>query len=200
MLQGSLSIQASTISDMKIEDFGELQSRYQALSIAERAKTVLEDAQPALKTARRVIDTLKQDKNMKSIFDKMRKNSMLIAKIRPSDARTALMDKSCDFLSETSHKLAAWEKTMERLSQGEAISSNQGGKEYIRADEPLALLVSGAGSISHYTSIIQIALMDLSRKSKAGSTDFSAMTAEIRRCSTVLSDYENASLFHTLVH
>jgi hypothetical protein len=198
-MQNSAAIQSSGLSSMKLEDFGQLQVRYQALPIAARAKAILEDAAPALQTAQRIIAGLNDQPDMKKIFDKIRKNSMLIGKMRPSDARVALMDKSCDFLKDASHKLSAWQKTMERLSQGEAIAS-EGGKEYIKSDEPLALLVASTGSISSYMSIIQLALMEISRADKANAGAYVSMTAEMRRCSTVLSDYENASLFHTLVH
>lgn len=203
MLQTNAATQASgqsaSLASLKLEDFGQLQARYQALSIAERAKAILVDAKPALEVAQRIVATLAAQDDSKKIFDAIRNNSMLIGKMRPSDARIALSDKSCNFLDETARKLAAWQKTMERLSQGEAIGT-QGGKEYIKSDEPLALSVSSAGSISSYISVVQLALMEISRKDKSNASKYASMIAEIRRCSTVLSDYENASLFHALVH
>lgn len=198
MLQGNAS-PAHGLAGLKIEDFGELQARYQSMKLKERAKAVLSDSKPALEVAERIFSDMSRQEDCKEVFDKLRKNSMLIAKLRPSDARVALTDGSCDFLKETLRRLAAWRKTMERLADGEAIAI-RGNEEFIRADEPLAIAISSAVGISNYISIVQLALMELSRKDEAQKAKYASITAEIRRCATVLSDYENASSFHSVVH
>lgn len=199
MLQNNPMKQTSNISNMKIEDFGLLQSRYQSLTLANRAKAVLADAEPALQAADRILTQLAEQKESKQAFEKLRRNSLLVGKMRPSDAKVALMDHTCDFLKETARKLATWRKTMERLSAGEAIAT-ENNKEFIQGDQPLALAVSGCMGISNYISIIQLALMDISKGDSKNAGKYASMMAEIRRCATVLSDYENASSFQALVH
>lgn len=194
MLQSSsASASPPGLSRLKIEDFGELQARYQALSLSERASHVLADACPALQMAERIFSELSTHASCKELLDKLRKNSMLVAKLRPSEARVTLMDDSCDFMKETLRKLAIWRKTMERLASGEAIGYN-GSKEFIRAEEPLALTIAGTFGISNYLSIGQLVLMELSKMEGNKKKEYASMTAEIRRCATVLSDYENALL------
>jgi hypothetical protein len=183
---------------MKIEDFGELQLRYQPLAPGARATAVLADAHVALQVAERVLTKLSERSDCKQFFDKIRKNSMLIGKLRPSDARVALMDSSCDFIKETLRKLGAWRKTLERLAAGEGIAKDKGNKEYIRSDDPISLSVAGSTGISNYISIVQLVLMDVSKAEK-NAPEYATMTAEIRRCATVLSDYENAASFMSLV-
>lgn len=199
MLSSNAAKMSQGLLNLKIEDFGELQARYQAMRLSDRAKAVLSDAEPALKTAERIFSELGANDACKQVFEKLRKNSALIAKLRPSDARVALMDGSCDFLKETQRRLATWRKTMERLAGGEAITSS-GNREYIRAEEPLAIAIVSALGISSYISIVQLVLMELSKSDEAAKLKFASMTAEIRRCATVLSDYENASSFEKVVH
>ncbi len=198
MLQDTQTGSQHGLAHMKIEDFGLLQARYQPMKVSARAKAVLEDAQPALQVAERVLNALSSLTETKASFDKLRKNGMLMGKLRPSDARVALMDSSCDFIKETTRKLATWRKTLERLAAGEGVGADS-QKDYIRSDEPVALAVAGAIGISNFISIVQLALMDISKLDSKNAATYSVMTAEIRRCATVLSDYENAAAFQSLV-
>jgi hypothetical protein len=198
MPQSNVQTENPGLSNMKIEDFGELQLRYQPLAPGARATAVLADAHVALQVAERVLTKLSERSDCKQFFDKIRKNSMLIGKLRPSDARVALMDSSCDFIKETLRKLGAWRKTLERLAAGEGIAKDKGNKEYIRSDDPISLSVAGSTGISNYISIVQLVLMDVSKAEK-NAPEYATMTAEIRRCATVLSDYENAASFMSLV-
>lgn len=198
MPQSNVQTENPGLSNMKIEDFGELQLRYQPLAPGARATAVLADAHIALQVAERVLTKLSERSDCKQFFDKIRKNSMLIGKLRPSDARVALMDSSCDFIKETLRKLGAWRKTLERLAAGEGIAKDTGNKEYIRSDDPISLSVAGSTGISNYISIVQLVLMDVSKAEK-NAPEYATMTAEIRRCATVLSDYENAASFMSLV-
>ncbi len=199
MLDNNSLPQTLGLAHMKIEDFGELQARYQALTISKRAQMVLADATPALEAAARILTALAEMKECKQAFDKLRRNSMLMGKLRPSDARVALMDSSCDFIGETARKLASWRKALERLAQGEAVGK-ENNKEFIRINEPLAIVIAGTFGVSNYISIVQLALMEISKLDSQNAAKYSAMTAEIRRCATVLSDYENASAFQSIIH
>jgi len=178
-----------------LEGFDVLQSRYQALGLAGRAQEVLKDAEPALQAAEHVLNLLSEHPSSKKLFTGLRGNSLLIGKMRASEAKNMLMDASCDFIEGTRHKLAAWRKTIERLGSGEAIMS-EGGKEFIPGHAPLALALIGNACVSNYLSIIQLAFAELA---KTDST-YSATISEIRRCATVLSDCEVASGIDKLVH
>lgn len=189
------SAQPPKLISMPLEDFGQLQARYQGLPLANRAGTVLKDAAPALQAAEHILQSLSSHPDVKQLFASVRKNSMLIGKMRPSEAKNMLMDSSCDFIEGTLHKLAAWKKTMERISSGESISK-ENGKEFIPNTAPLALAIIGSTSIGNYLSVVQLALMELSKKD----TSHATTVAEMRRCSTVLSDYENACGIDKIVH
>jgi hypothetical protein len=184
---------------MKIEDFGHLQTRYQSLTLASRAAAVLADAEPALQTAERILGTLAESKQTKEAFDRLRKNSLLIGKMRPSDAKVMLMDSTCDFVAETTRKVGAWRKTMERLSKGEAIMM-ENNKEFISMEQPLAMAVQACMGLSGYIAIVQLALTEMAKLDAPNANKYASMTSEIRRCATVLSDYENASSFQAMVH
>lgn len=178
-----------------LEDFGVLQSRYQALGLAGRAQAVLADAAPALKAAEHALSALAEHPQGKKLFSVLRGDSLLIGKMRASEAKNMLMDSACDFVEGTRHKLAAWRKTIERLSNGEAIMS-EGGKEFIPGHAPLALALIGNACVSNYLSIIQLAFAELAKTDSS----YKITVAEIRRCSTVLSDCEVASGIDKLVH
>jgi hypothetical protein len=124
---------AKNPTGMQLVDFGELQTRYQAMRLASRAEAVLKDAEPALHTAENILSTLASQPKMKHIFEGIRKNQALIAKMRASDAKTMLLDGGNDFIDVTRKKLSAWRKTMERLRQGEGIIS-ENNREYIAGD------------------------------------------------------------------
>lgn len=193
--------QSSPLSTTSIplEDFGQLQARYQSLPLTGRASAVLKDAAPALQTAEDILKSLADSHNIKLIFAKIRKNASLTGKMRPSDARDLLMDNGSDFIDGTRRKLAAWQKTLERISNGEDIVS-ENDREYIPIDAPVALAIAGTSQVSNYLSIIQLALMELSKSDAKNSDKYRDMMSGIRRCATVLSDCENASDISKAIH
>lgn len=184
---------------MKLEDFGELQTRYASMKIGARAAAVLEYADAALQTAERILKTLSSDANSKQAFNNIRKNALLLGKMRPSEAKALLMDGNDDFLGGTSRKLAAWRKTMERISQGESIAKEK-DHEFIPSDAPLAMAIAGCYGISNYISIVQLALGELAKIDTKNADSYKSSITEIRRAATVLSDCEHASGIDKLVH
>jgi hypothetical protein len=180
-------------------DYGQLQQRYQSLKLAQRAAAVLVDATPALSIAEDILHKLSASNAMKQMLLKIRKNSLIAGKMRPSDARDLMLDGSSDFVAGTLHKLAAWRKTMERLCLGEGIIS-MNGREVIAANCPIALAIGGTACVSNYLSIIQLALSEQMKTDKKNAVTLRTQISEIRRCATILSDCENASEITSLVH
>lgn len=187
-------------SPMQLADFGELQSRYQAMRLTDRAGAVLEDAAPALKAAEQLLSALAVHPKMRHIFETLRHDQALIGKMRPSEARNMLLDSSCDFIGTTRKKLAAWRKTMERIGAGEGVLSDGGSQEYISSHVPLALAISSISTAGGYLAIVQIALAELSRIDSKNALQHNSTLARIRRCATLLSDCENAAGFTAVVH
>ena len=183
---------------VRLEDFGALQLRYQSLQLAKRAQMVLDDAEPALHAAEEILRNLSTNAHTKQAFLNIRRNVLLADRMRPSEARTMLMDANSDFINGARHKLAAWRKTMERLGTGEDIRIEQ-GREYIPGDAPLAMAIAGNSLVSSYLSIIQLVLTELKKIDAASLAHYNALTAEMRRCSTVLSDCEIASAIASVV-
>lgn len=186
-------------SSMQLVDFGELQTRYQAMPLASRANAVLKDAESALLTADQILASLAAPMKSKHIFDGIRKNQALIGKMRPSEAKNMLLDGNNDFLDVTRKKLAAWRKTMERLGQGEGIITESSG-QYISSQVPLAMALASSASVSGYLSIIQIAISELAKADSKSNVQHSSVQTKIRRCATILSDCENAASFTAVVH
>jgi len=184
---------------LPLEDFGQMQARYQSLGLAERAATVLKDAGPALAAAEEKLKALATNHALLQVFSKLRKNSVLADRMRPSDAKNLLMDASSDYIDGARHKLAAWRKTMERVSQGESIKKDKSG-EFIPNDAPIALAIHGTRSIGNYLSITQLALMEMAKTDLPNANSLKSLAAEIRRFSTVISDCEVASGIATSVH
>ena len=177
---------------IKLEDFGELQARYQGLGLARRAAAVLYDAEPALCLAETILETLSTTKPVLAAVLSIRKNMLVIGKLRPSEAKNILMDSDVDFIESTRRKLAAWRKTMERLRDGESIETN-GTKEWLPRNSTLALAIMGNASVSSYLSVIQIVLGEAVRLDGTHASHYAKTTAQVRRCATVLSDCEIAS-------
>lgn len=188
----ALNAQEPRSMPVKLEDFGELQARYQKLGLAKRAESVLYDAEPALQLAEDILGKLADSKPVQQALGNIRKSAPLIGKLRPSEAKNILMDSSADFIESTRRKLAAWRKTLERLQGGEAIVV-VGGKEALPGDSPLALAIMGNSSVSSYLSIIQIVLGEAVRVDGKNASHYAKTTAQVRRCATVLSDCEIAS-------
>lgn len=176
---------------VSLQDFTAMQERYQALPLAARAKAALDDAQPALELAEDVLKALAKQKETAAALANLRKSAALLGRLRPSEAKNHLMDSGNDFLQSTLHKLAAWHKSMARLSGGEGIVKD-GLKERMAPDAPLTLALIGSGGASNYLSIIQLVLGELVRLDGANASQYAKVTAQIRRCSTILGDCEAA--------
>jgi hypothetical protein len=190
---------AASLEAMKLEDFGKLHERYQGMRLAKRAEAVLADADVALRTADRLIANLSAHKNIAGVFEHIRKNIVIIGKMRPSEAKNILLDDNNDFLDVTRHKLAVWRKTMERISQGEGIVSERTG-EYISSNVPLAMAIASASTVTNYLSIVQLCYSELAKMEAENAQKFNMDSAKVRRCSTMLSDCENAACFSAMVH
>lgn len=199
----SVQMHSPTPSDasglLALMDFGALQTRYQALPVAARAQAVLKDAEPALQAAESVLAELAASGKAGKAFDALRANAALTGKMRPSEAKTTLMDAKNDFIGLTLHKLAAWRKTVERLTQGEGVSKGSKG-EYIPADMPVAAAVAAMSAAGGYLSVIQLALSELARTDHKQASKCQANIARIRRAATLISDCETASGLGGLVH
>ena len=180
----------SGVLAVKLEEFGQMQARYEALKLPARAEAVLKDAMPALEAAEKLLTELASQAKIKQAFDKLRKNSLLTGKMRASEARNLLLDPADDFIAAARRRLAAWRKTMERVAQGEGVA-NTGGKDFIKRDEPVALAIAGSSGLASYLSIIQLAAAELAKLE--GKTTLPPGVAELRRCATILSDCESAS-------
>lgn len=183
----------------KLADYGELQNRYQNLPLAERAKTLLYDAEPAIQLANSILEQLAENNNTKQAINDIRLSLPLIAKLRSSEAKNILIDSSVDFIEATIKKVAAWRRNMQRLSQGEGIQNN-GENEYIAGDTTIALALIGNGSVSSFLSIIQIILGEMVRIDGANASHYAKTTAQIRRCATILSDCDTASDITKNIH
>jgi len=179
-------------ASLKIEGFDQLQARYQSLGLAARAELALHDAEPALQAADAILQKLAKNKNLDAALADIRKNFILAGKMRPSEARNLLLDASADFIEATRHKLAAWSKTMQRLSQNEGVVL-ENGRECISRNEPIALAIAGNACVSTYLSMLQMIVAALTKIDNKHAKSYGQMTAEIRRCSTVLGDCESAS-------
>lgn len=193
------SMQTAAPEGMKLEDFGKLQERYQRLGLADRAQAVLIDAEPALQAADRILASLAATPKVRPVFDGIRKNHALTGKMRPSEAKNMLMDANSDFIETARHKLAAWRKTMERVSKGEGIVQ-ENSREYIPNHMPVAVALASVCSASGYLAIIQLALGELGKADNRHATQYASDLARIRRCATLLSDCENASAISALVN
>lgn len=188
-----------SISTITLEDYGKLQERYQALPLSERAGAVLSDAEPALAAATDILAMLASNPKIKHMIDVVRKNPALMGKIRPSDAKNTLLDASNDFIDVTRKKLAAWRKTMERLSRGEGIIVEQ-NHQYISSQMPLAVAITSIADVSSYLSMVQLVLSELAKTDEANASLYQSHLVKIRRCSTLLADCENASSFAKVIH
>jgi|GEM_PF-2137749 len=199
MAQHSPSSHGRVVS-IPLEDFGVLQSRYQNVKLAERARMVIADAEPALKAAERILDLISQNAHAAKAFQSLRANHALVGKMRVSEARHSLGDSTVDFVQITRHKLAVWRKTMERVANGEGIAVNSAGKEYIPGSEPVALAIASIVGISNYLSIVQLAIGEVAKLDNSDINYWQTSLAEMRRCATVLSDYEQAACLVGQVH
>lgn len=198
-MKSGQSLSINNIAAVPLKGFGELQARYQPLKLAARAGAILDDAEPALDAAQRILIALMEHPSIDRAFQALTGNHILHGRLRASEAKSLLLDGKEDFLEITQARLSAWEKSMERLRHGEAIASDQ-SKEYIPGDAPLALAIAGSGNLSQYLGIVQLAVGELMKIDSKQTGKHLSTSAELRRCATVLSDCEDASGIRTVIH
>ena len=184
---------------LPLEDFGQLQKKYQSLPLPKRAVAVLADAEPALKGADEVLQQLITTPRVRQIFENMRKNPAITGKMRPSEARNTLIDGNADFIDMARRKLQAWRKTMERIGSGEGVISEQ-GMEYLPNHAPVALAFACISTTESYLAIVQLALAELARADEKNAAKHRSNLARIRRCATLIADCEHASGIAKQVH
>lgn len=183
---------------LNLHDFGALQARYQAMSLKTLAASMLEDAAPALELAAEILEHMGTHPLSTKAIASLRGNAALMGRLRPSEAKNQLIDSSVDFVEAAQHKLAAWKKSLERVASGEGVTGAD-AKERLKSDSPLAVALMGPSGISHYLSVIQLALGEMVRLDDKHSSQYAKVTALLRRCSTVISDCESASELQRLI-
>lgn len=188
-----------SFESLKLEDFGVLQARYSTMKIAHRAGAMLADAKPALAMAETILNQIGSSGKSRHLFEKLRKNNALIAKMRPSDAKTTLLDGSIDFMDITRKKILAWRKTIERLSMGEAIRI-ENDREFISSRDPLCAAILSITSLCNYLSVIQLAIIEQAKTDPENAPYYQSMVTKLRRCAIVISDSENAARINAMVH
>ncbi len=184
---------------LKIQEFGSLLSRYQPMTLSERASAMLFDGKSALETAEEIVRQVAGHPGVRTVFERLRKNAMLTGKMRPSEAKNALLDNGSDFPAVTLQKLAAWGKTAERLSKGEGVVMGKNG-EYIPGNEPVAAAITSMCAVGGYLSMIQLAFEELIKLEPEKKAHYHSCIVKVRRCATLLADCEHASMVGQAVH
>lgn len=175
---------------MKIENFDEIQARYQMMPLANRAMAVISDAKPAFTGAQRILNELAKESNLQKAITHLRGNTSIISRIRPSQAKTELMDSSVDFIKTAGNKLTQWHKTLDMIASG----STKATLVTSRQSEQHCIV-----SVSGYLPLIKLVINELSVLNKNNADTYNSMLAEIRRCTTILSDCECASELDSVV-
>lgn len=197
MTQEHIQTSAAAVP-LGLMDFGKMQERYQALSVSRRAAAAIEDAKPALQAAESILESLAGNPKAALAFEHIRKNAVIIGKMRASEAKTVLLDNGGDFVTATVHKLASWRKTLERLEQGEGVVKDKTG-EYVPVHMPVAAAMATMNTAGGYLAVIHLALNDLVKTDSKHADQYRADAAKIRRCATLISDCETAAGIATLV-
>lgn len=177
-------------SVMKIENFDEIQARYQMMPLANRAMAVISDAKPALTGAQQILKALSKENNLQKAITNLRHNSSIISRIRPSQAKTELMDESLDFIKNAENKLMQWHKTLDMIASGSTKATLVTNRQ---SEQHCVVSVSG------YLPLIKLVINELSALNKSNADIYNKMLAEIRRCTTILSDCECASELDSVV-
>lgn len=185
---------------LPLEDLGALQLRYEPMPLADRARAVLKDAKPAMETASRLLEELAKNPDAKRVFDSIRTNPALSGKMRASDAKNILMDAANDFVAATRNKMDAWQKTMERISQGEGVVRANNNEEHISGEMSVAMALLSVSSLDNYLSIIQVAFGELAKIDASHASKHQSSIVKLRRCATLISDYDHASSLRSLIH
>jgi hypothetical protein len=181
---------AGSATLMPIENFGDMQARYQIMPIASRALAVLSDAEAALTTAKRILISLEEQPKISLAIANLRKDSLLTSRVRASEAKTVLMDDGVDFIQTTTQKLTQWHRTLWLISQGKTKAT------IMKENVPAHLSIS---SVTSYLALIKIIIPELSKLDTDNKNAYDTMLAEIRRCTTILSDCECASEMNSVV-
>lgn len=198
-MEGAPNLWSAESSVLPLPRFEELEKRYQGLGIRARAQLMLDDAKPALKAAEEVLHHMAENPKTRAIISKLRKDTAVIHKMRPSEARNMLLDTHTDFIDVSRRKLQAWRKTMKRLARGEGIIQ-ESGMEYIPRHLPVASAYSCITTTPHYLHIIQVILTELEKKDRKHAEKYHFSHVRVRRCSTVLSDCETAAAISAQMH
>ncbi len=180
----------SSLPMMPIENFGEMQSRYQMLPLANRASAVISDAQPAISAAHRIISSLSAQPKLEQAIANLRNNSLLTSRIRASEAKSALMDSSIDFIQMADGKITSWNRTLQLIASGKTKAT------LIKDNIPEHISIIG---VSSYLPLIKLVVIELSKLDKDNGDAYERMLSEIRRATTILSDCECASELNSVV-
>lgn len=175
---------------MQIENFGDMQARYQILSLVGRASAVISDVEPALTTAQRILKTLADNPKTPQAVASLRGNSVMLSRIRASEVKSVLMDDSVDLIKSAAQKLTKWDQNLRMIASGEAQV------KLMKENIPEHLSVSGG---SGYLALIKLVIPELAKIDKANQAAYDTMLAEIRRCTTIISDCECASELNSMV-
>lgn len=175
---------------MKIENFGDMQARYLPLPLSSRASAVLCDVAPAFSALKNILESLQHNPQTTKAVASLRNNSLVISRIRNSEAKSSLMDETVDFIRSTSQKLEKWQNILQQIAQEKT-------KAYIAKDNipEQFIIVSG----SNYLSLLKLVIPELIKLDAKNREKYELMLAELRRCTTILSDCECASELNSVV-
>ena len=178
------------LSIMKIENFGDMQARYQTLPLTNRAEAVMSDAEPALAITQKILSNLSKHQKLPQAISNLRSNSFIISRIRPSEAKTVLVDDSVNFIQVANQKLASWHKTLKLIADGKTKA------KLVKEIMPEHLSIT---NISGYLSLVKLVIVELSKLDSDNQSAYDSMLGETRRCATILSDCECASGLNSVV-
>jgi hypothetical protein len=179
-------------SIMKIGNFGEMQMRYQLMPLASRASAVISDAEAAFAIVKRILIELSTDPKRIKAVASLRNNSIIVSRIRPSEAKTVFMDESVDFIQTSLQKLEGWKQILQNIAQGKTQAT------VIKDNFSQHVALTGA---SGYLAIIKLIIPEFVKRDKTNEDGYNSALAELRRCTTILSDCECASEFNSvLIH
>lgn len=175
---------------MPINNFGDLQMKYLSLSVPNRAAEVLSDAEQAFNIISDILAELAKEQKTVQAISNLRKNDLIISRIRPSEAKSMLMDDSLDFINLTSKKLSNWYKFLQSVSNGNAratiIQRNLLGQYSIT-------------SISNYLALVKLIIPEITKLDSANKDNYDSILASLRRAITIISDCEYASELNSVV-
>lgn len=180
----------SDLSVMPISNFGDLQIKYLSMSVPNRAAEVLSDVEQAFAIISDILAEIAQEPKTVQAISNLRKSDLIISRIRPSEAKSMLLDESMDFMKLTSKKLSNWYKFLQSVSGGNAratiIQRNLLGQYSIT-------------SISNYLALVKLVIPELNKLDSKNQESYDSMLACLRRATTIISDCEYASELNSVV-